>query len=163
MGTISDKLTYLNETKSKIKDAINLAGANITKYADKLYNKYIDIINNGTDSLYNSLPKVTGTGSELTLSNTANAPMRLGLSASDSTQETTNITYVCDGTEIGDYYLIYNNINYEFTIPTVASNDILVFDTSNLKLYLSNTEISTSVVTSPTSTQLTFIASPNPD
>ncbi len=90
----SDKLTYLNTTKTKIKDAINLTGADITndtfrQYSTKLYDSYLDIIKNGTGALYDNMPKVTGSGSELSLQNTADAPMVLELGASDTTQKTT--------------------------------------------------------------------------
>lgn len=89
----SDKLTYLNTTKSKIKQAINLAGASLTnepfrQYSSKLYDRYLDILKNGTSALYSAMPKVTGTGTELSLKNTAKAPMVLELSASESTQDT---------------------------------------------------------------------------
>ena len=85
MGTISDKLTYLNTTKGKIKDSINLTGAGITNsdtfrsYEKKLKDGLVDIINNGTDTLYNNFPKVTGTGSSATLNSTYQAPMKVGL------------------------------------------------------------------------------------
>ena len=82
---ISDKLTYLNTTKSNIKDAINLTNANILSedtfrsYAEKLKLGLIDIINNGTDDLYDSFPKTTGTGTEIALNDTYTAPMRTTL------------------------------------------------------------------------------------
>lgn len=79
----------------------------------------------------------------------------------ESTQNTSDITYSCDGTETGIYYFTYNSINYEFTMPTVTSDDVLVFNTETLKLTLNGVEISTTTGTS--GTQLTFIASPNPD
>ena len=89
---ISDKLTYLNTTKGKIKDAINLAGANITddtfrSYPDKLKEAYVDIINNGTDELYSNFPKVSQTGEEIALNGTYNAPMVL--SPKGNTEQTT--------------------------------------------------------------------------
>ena len=89
MGTISEKLTYLNETKTKLKNVINYAGANITNdtfrsYPEKLYNEFVDFVTNGTDSLYNSLPKVTGEGTELTLNNTANGILKLDFKGNTS-------------------------------------------------------------------------------
>lgn len=82
MGTISDKLTYLNTTKGLIKDTINLTGANITNdtfrsYAHKLKLGYLDILNNGIDTLYNNFPKVSGIGSNLSLTPTYKAPIKL--------------------------------------------------------------------------------------
>ena len=92
MGTVSDKLTYLNTTKVKIKDAINLTGANITddtfrSYPDKLKQAYVDIINNGTDELYSNFPKVSQTGEEIALNGTYNAPM--GIELKGNTEQTT--------------------------------------------------------------------------
>ena len=52
MSDIATKLQYLNITKSKIKDSINLTGANITNndtfrsYADKLKDSLLDVLNN---------------------------------------------------------------------------------------------------------------------
>jgi hypothetical protein len=83
MGTIAEKLSYLNTTKEKIRDSINLTGANIgtndtfRSYASKLKKGYIDIINNGIDNLYNNFPKVSGIGSNLSLTPTYEAPIKL--------------------------------------------------------------------------------------
>lgn len=79
----------------------------------------------------------------------------------NTSQDTSKITYKCDGTETGDYYLTYNSTDYYFTMPTITSGDILVFDTTELKLYLNDTEIVTS--STGTGTSLTFIDTPNPD
>jgi len=79
----------------------------------------------------------------------------------NSKQDTSKITYTCNGTETGMYYFTYNNINYQFTMPTIEEGDILVFHTVTLKLYLGETEITTEIGT--TGTQLTFISSPSPD
>ena len=89
MGTTSEKLSYLNTTKGKIKDSINLTGANLTtepfrQYSTKLEDAYVDIINNGTDTLYSNFPKVTGEGTSLTLNNTYEAPMRNTLKGNTS-------------------------------------------------------------------------------
>ena len=106
MGTVSDKLTYLNTTKGKIKDVINITGANITddtfrSYPDKLKEAYVDIINNGTDELYSNFPKTTGEGVEITLNNTFEAPM--GIDLKGNTEQT---TYT------GKNLLTYNNSNF---------------------------------------------------
>ena len=81
MGTIAEKLTYLSGTKDLLKTTINYTGANITNdtfrsYPKKLKDAYIDIINNGTDTLYSNLPKVSEKGSNLSLTPTYEAPMR---------------------------------------------------------------------------------------
>lgn len=86
----ANKLTYLNTTKGKIKDSINLTGANIgnndtfRSYSAKLRDSLVDIINNGTDELYDNFPKVTGTGSEIELNNTYEAPMGIDLKGNTS-------------------------------------------------------------------------------
>lgn len=73
MGTTAEKINRLTQTKSDLKTVINYTGANITeettfKEYPKLLNKaYIDILNNGTDDLYEALPKTTATGSNLDL------------------------------------------------------------------------------------------------
>lgn len=89
MSNISQKLTYLNDTKTKLKNVINYAGGNITNdtfrsYPEKLYDKFVDFVTNGTDSLYSSLPKVTGERTELTLSNTANGVLKLDFKGNTS-------------------------------------------------------------------------------
>lgn len=84
MGTTADKLTYLNETKGKIKDSINLTGAGITNndtfrsYATKLRDGLVQVLNDNGEALYNNFPKVSGSGSEITLENTLEAPMKNG-------------------------------------------------------------------------------------
>lgn len=80
MGTTSDKLSYLATTKDKLKTAINYTGANITNdtfrsYPRKLYDAYLDIINNGISNLISNIPKVQQTGTYLDLTNTAEAPL----------------------------------------------------------------------------------------
>ena len=81
----ANKLTYLNTTKGKIKDSINLTGANIgssdtfRSYSAKLRDGLVDVINDGGKTLYNNFPKATGTGSDITLNNTYQALIRLNL------------------------------------------------------------------------------------
>ena len=97
MGTIATKLEYLNTTKEKIRDSINLTGANIgtsdtfRSYANKLKKGYIDIINNGIDTLYNNFPKVSGIGSNLSLTPTYEAPMKLNEIQGDTVTGLQNI------------------------------------------------------------------------
>ena len=110
--------------------------------------------------LYDDLPKVEGEGTNLTLDNTRKGKMSTMLKGNLS-QKTNIITYTCLGTETGDYYFVYNSINYQFTMPTISANDVLVFNTDTLKLYLDTTEISTT--TASTGTLITMNATPNPD
>lgn len=66
-----------------------------------------------------------------------------------------DIVYTCDGTESGNYYLTYNNVNYYFTMPTVEENDKLFFNTTSLILSLNGTAITTG--SSGSGTELTFV------
>lgn len=94
MGTTAQKLNRVLETKSDLKTVINYTGANITeettfKEYPKLLNKaYVDILNDEGESLYNALPKTTGTGTSIDL-NTEKGKMKIELNSSDLTQSGT--------------------------------------------------------------------------
>lgn len=83
MGTTSDKLTYLNETKALLKNKINLTGANITtdtfrSYPTKLQNALLDVWNNEGEPIFTNWgTKVNGEGTNVKLDNTINARMKL--------------------------------------------------------------------------------------
>ena len=83
MGTTSDKLTYLNETKTLLKNKINLTGANITtdtfrQYPTKLQNALLDVWNNEGEPIFtNWSNKINGEGTNVNLDNTINARMKL--------------------------------------------------------------------------------------
>ena len=79
----------------------------------------------------------------------------------ESTQDTSIIYYKCDGTESGDYYFAYNSVNYQFTMPTVASGDIIEFNTNSLVLSLNGTTISTTEAS--TGTLITMANTPSSD
>ena len=64
MGTISEKLSYLNTTKVKIKDGINRLGGDLTNLST--FRSYASVLN----AIYNALPKVSGEGSNISLSPT---------------------------------------------------------------------------------------------
>lgn len=101
------------------------------------------------------------TGSEFTLLNTVSRKFKIFELSGRTEQDTSKIVYICDGTETGDYYFTHNNINYQFTMPTVLSGDILVFNTTTLVLSLDNTAITTE--TGTTGTELTFLRIPIPN
>ena len=61
MGTISDKLTYLNDTKQLLKENINNLGGNLTT---EPFRQYASVL----EGIYESLPKVSGIGASLSLS-----------------------------------------------------------------------------------------------
>lgn len=91
MSDISTKLTYLNTTKGKIKDVINMTGANITSdttfrnYATKLYDGYISVLKD-KNTLLDNMPKGTSTG---TITDAADLPVYEDKMSKESTQETT--------------------------------------------------------------------------
>lgn len=64
MGTTAEKLTYLNTTKGKIKDGINNLGGNIT--SETTFRQYATEL----DNIYSKLPKVSGSGTSLSLTPT---------------------------------------------------------------------------------------------
>ena len=133
MGTTAEKLTYLSGTKDKLKTAINYAGASITNdtfrsYPEKLYNAYIDIINQGTQELFDSLPKVTGTGTELTLNNTRKGKMVLDLKGNtyqDSTTGKNKLPYSLQSIKTTNTSGTWNNNVYTYNGVTFTINDDL--------------------------------------
>lgn len=91
MGTTSDKLTYLNTTKGKIKDVINMIGANITSdttfrnYATKLYDGYVNVLKD-KNTLLDNMPKGTSTGA---ITDAANLPIYEDKMSKESSQDGT--------------------------------------------------------------------------
>jgi len=97
MSDISTKLTYLNETKTQLKDMINYGLDNNNKidsnttfrnYVSSLFKAFIESLNN-PETLWGNLPKITGTGTNVTLNNTINAPMDIVLNPVELEQATT--------------------------------------------------------------------------
>lgn len=82
MGTISDKLTYLDETRENIRQSINSIGGNLTN--SDTFRSYSDAI----DEIYEKFPKVEGEGSNITLENTMEASIKSELNG-DTSQEGT--------------------------------------------------------------------------
>ena len=80
IGDVYDTIDYSYDTTGVNKNIIN-----IPKYLKK---GYIDIINNGTDTLYSNFPKVSGIGSNLSLTPTYEAPMKLNEIQGDTFQQT---------------------------------------------------------------------------
>ena len=94
MGTTSEKLTYLNCTKTALKDMINLSGAGITSettfrnYATKLYDGYVEILKDKY-TLLDAMPKGTGTGVNVSVQDAVDLPVYNLEMDKESTQETT--------------------------------------------------------------------------
>lgn len=87
------KLEYLNTTKTKIKDAINLGNTNITnetfrQYENKIKQAMINTMNDKWE-VWNNFNKVVGTNEYLTLTNTEYAPMQVNLKGNTSQFSTT--------------------------------------------------------------------------
>ena len=120
MGTISQKLNRVKQTKSKLKDAINIGGGQITddtifnNYADEIKDIYMDAINNGVDNIYNSLPKTTKTGSKIEL-DTEEGKMKITLKGDTQQNSVSGINLihfpdVLETTVNGITYSIQNDI-----------------------------------------------------
>ena len=89
--SIASRITSIEGHISDIYDSVELTGVDTTDIDKNLVNVpntlkegYIDILNNGTDTLYNNFPKVSGEGTSLTLNNTYQAPMRNNLKGNTS-------------------------------------------------------------------------------
>jgi len=131
MGTTSEKLTYLNETKRQIKETINFAGGTLTnetfrQYPEKLYDKYLDILKDDGAELFASLPKATGSGTSISLNNTANTRMDIGLAPTLlNTEDFTQVEYL-QSTGVGEYidtgFKPNSNTTFELDFQFVSSN-----------------------------------------
>lgn len=91
------KLSYLNETKSQLKDMINYglddnnkitSSTTFRNYVTSIFNAFLEALRT-PDTLFTNLPKKSGTGANITLNDTANAPMRITLGATELTQAST--------------------------------------------------------------------------
>lgn len=82
MGTVAEKLTYLNDTRLKIKDGLNKFGADLTE--NDTFRSYSNVLND----IYDKLPKVSGNGSNFTLKNAQNGKLDL-FEMEGNTEQTT--------------------------------------------------------------------------
>ena len=132
MGTTSQKLNRILETKSDLKTVINYSGANITnettfKDYPKLLNKaYIDILNDEGESLYNALPKTTGTGTSVNL-DVEKGKMKIELNSSDLTQSGTPTP---DNPQ--DIHVITGSNNIKISGGAEEQNYSITFSSKNL-------------------------------
>lgn len=78
MGTLGQKLDYLTDTKSILKQKINNLGGSLTD--ESTFRSYGDYL----DELYDEMPKVTGEGTEITLTPTRKGRMQLDLKGNTS-------------------------------------------------------------------------------
>lgn len=97
MGTTTQKLEYLGTTKSQLKDQINYglpseeqitSSTTFRKYVGSIFEAFLEALRN-PDTLFTNLPKTSGSGSQITLNGTANAPMRITLNPTAISQDGT--------------------------------------------------------------------------
>lgn len=157
MGTTSDKLTYLNGTKSAIKDSINLGGGTLTtepfrEYASAIKDRYLDFMNNGIDVIWGNWEKVVGEGTSLTLSNTVEAPMKVLLKGNTSQEGTpTPDTPQEVHTVSGDNEVLIRNIQLWDEILEHGGYNLTTGEKNNTNYYRSANFISITP-----NTQMTF-------
>ncbi|MBR5303455.1 MAG: hypothetical protein IKU37_01345 [Candidatus Gastranaerophilales bacterium] len=96
MGTISDKLTYLNETKNQLKTMISygletpLSNETFREYVSALKQALINSMSDTLNPTWNNLPKISSTpATSLSINNTLEAPMRVELNPSELSQDGT--------------------------------------------------------------------------
>lgn len=95
MGSIKNKLTYLNETKQQLKDVINYADGGIIsdtpfrQYPDKLYNQYIEILKD-KNVLFDGMPKKEINNTSIYINNATDLPVYELKVNKESTQDTTS-------------------------------------------------------------------------
>lgn len=94
MGTISDKLTYLNTTKSQLKSMISygypLSNETFRQYVGGVFKALINSMSDTLNPTWNNLPKLSITPStSLSINNTIKAPMRINLQPNELSQAST--------------------------------------------------------------------------
>ena len=111
MGTIADKLNYLNNTKAQIKNEINKIGGNITN--ETTFRDYVS----NMKSIYDKLPKVEGSGSDITLNDTEEALLSLTPEGYASQEKTTGKNLI--PTQINEWeqgtFVVNDGSNYPST------------------------------------------------
>ena len=97
MGTTAQKLEYLGTTKSQLKDMINYGlptenqitnETTFRNYVKSIFEAFLESLRDST-TLYTNLPKISGNGTQITLNDTANAPMRITLNPTALSQDAT--------------------------------------------------------------------------
>jgi len=144
MGTIAEKLTYLDETREKIRKGINSIGGNLTN--TDTFRSYSDAL----DGLYEKFPKVTGTGNNITLEDTMEASIKSELQG-DTSQASTptpttpvEVETVTGGQNIQickkNLYAItsVSGWNYSSGLPNLESEFVVVdsYNTNNIKFHV---------------------------
>lgn len=159
---------FTNELKSKLDNIEDNAQVNkIEKISldgveQEINEKEVNIKSYDINKyFYNALTYNEAKGNDLTFEDSIEFPLGKLDMDGKSEQDLSKMTYKCNGTETGDYYFTYEDTNYQFTMPSVTSSSILVFDTLTLKLSINDEEITTS--NSNTGTLIELLKTPNPD
>ena len=88
--TITSMQTHTSNAYTMIGYGTDLTGTNknLENLSTSIFKAFIESLNNPS-TLFNNLPKITGTGTTITLNNTIEAPMKIELSPSELTQDGT--------------------------------------------------------------------------
>ena len=128
MGTVAEKLTYLNGTKSSLKTAINNLGGDIDN--NTTFRNYANVLND----IYDNLPKVSDTGTNVSLNPTLKG--RLGIVPKGNTyQESTtgkNILPITLTTQVINGVQVTKNSDGSVTLngTTTANTNFIWFEGS---------------------------------
>lgn len=150
MGTIAQKLTYLNDTKQLLKENINSLGGSLT---NEPFRQYASVL----EGIYESLPKVSGIGASLSLSPTMVGKIKLNEIQGDTLQDGTptpsspvpieSVTGL-QNINIGNINLKSNGtvVNYSFNSTSFTSSNsnrtIYIPIQSNTTYYINKTKLS---------------------
>lgn len=137
MASISEKLNYINETKSLMKDKLNDLGSEIDN--ETTFREYAEKIEN----LYEEWPKITNTDTNMILNNTKKGKMNIKLKGNTNQftttgknllntidANTTTVNGVTSYRNNGFYYLSGTNTKTDGTwvLPNTQNTDLPVFE-----------------------------------
>ena len=168
MSTVSDKLTYLNGTKQKLKEVINAIGGNLTN--ESTFRSYVNVLNqkilgsiNGEVDLYDEYPKVTGEGTDLTL-NTEKGKMSVVLEGNTSQDgEPTPDNYVDIKVVTGEQKItiqnknLFNKDDFEYLNGYRYGNKMYIQSTESNKIVCIKCTPNTTYTVSSEGDHTTFI------
>jgi hypothetical protein len=88
--TIQSMQTHTSNAYTMIGYGTDLTGINknLENLSTSIFNAFLEALRN-PDTLFTNLPKITGSGTQISLNDTANAPMRIELGSVALEQETT--------------------------------------------------------------------------
>lgn len=138
--TITSMQTHTSNAYTMIGYGTDLTGTNknLENLYPSIFNAFLEALRT-PDTLFTNLPKITGSGSNITLNDTANAPMKIELSPSELTQDGTPTpsspqavhTISGDNTinirssqliDFNNYTLKGSSLNYSFNNDTLIVN-----------------------------------------